>query len=1207
MVWIGTTDSLDRYDGREIRSFRPHGLSGAPLNVTVNHVISRGAGSFWVASDGGLYSFDRDLGAFQLNEEVANSAVLHALEDSKGDFWFSTDHGLVWSDGETGALVRYTEDSEDGAGIANDYVNSAFERSNGEIWIGTREGLSIFHPDTRSFENYRGSGSGQLVSSDVLRIVEDQQGRMWLATSKGGLELAYQDESGRWLFDQKLEGQGVRVIVDRDNVLWLALGGSGGLCRADLDTYDGEGPLPVVRDFKDVNNPWSLASDSLFCLYEDRLGDIWIGTFGKGVNYYSTRRKKLEIVQSGLSGSIPLLDEVVNAFWDEEDYLWIGTNSGLQRVDKADGSVKLFESLADEERSLGGNLLFTIYRDARGDLWTGGWMSGLNRLSADGESFERFFPSDAPGSISGTNIFAIEEDSRGSLWVGSLGGGLSRFDYESGTFERFVNDPNDPDSLENDDVCDILSLGDGRLLVGAAVSLDLFDVDAAVFRHFPHRSSANNGNGGGDVRQLLQDRTGRIWVATSAGLEILNLETGQYRHFGMADGLPSNSIQALLEDRLGSLWLSTSNGISKFENAVTDLENARFRNIAFTEGLPSENFNARAALAGRDGYLYFGGADGFVRFRPEEVVFNSVPPPMALTELLLLETSPDALLTYRPYGGNINSVERVEMPYSRSNFILKFAALNYLNPEKNRYRYKLDGYDLEWIDAGTTGVATYTQIDPGNYTFYVMGSNNDGVWSEEARRLEVFIAPPWWMTTWFRGLVLALLLVLVVVAYRLRFAYLSRRRRELEERVRQRTAELEATTVMLAESKEEIAVQNSELVGHRERLEELIFERTKELEHAKRRAEESDRLKSSFLANVSHEIRTPMNAIIGFSSLLKPEMNNDEKDIEGFIEIIQENGNSLLVLINDILDISMIESNQIVLNNEAIDLFGVLSELQRIHQMQANEGVEVVVEGGEAVKSVCLFSDPVRLRQVLNNLLTNACKFTDEGSIRICCEIKDEQVFFAVIDSGIGIHEDDLKRVFDPFFKVERSSARLYRGTGIGLSISRNLVELMGGRLEVESEWGRGSNFHFALPLCLSSKQDHSDSEVSNEPSLEGTHILVAEDEETNFIFVDTVLRSQNVRIQRAHNGKEAVDIVRALEDRTHLVVLMDIKMPVMSGLEACRVIKELDASVPVVALTAYAQRSERALIMGEGFDAFLAKPFKASELIELLHGLPVR
>lgn len=995
--------------------------------------------------------------------------------------------------------------------------------------------------------------------------------------------------------------------MDRDNVLWLALGGSGGLCRVDLDAYDGEGPLPVLRDFKDVNNPWSLASDSLFCLYEDRLGDIWIGTFGKGVNYYSPRAKKFEIVQNGLGGSIPLLDEVVNAFWDEDDYFWIGTNSGLQRVDKSDGSVRLFKSLAGEERTLGGNILFTIFRDERGDLWTGGWMSGLNRLSADGESFERFFPSDAPGSISGTNIFAIEEDARGSLWVGSLGGGLNRFDPESGTFERFVNDPNDPDSLENDDVSDILSLGDGRLLIGAASSLDLLDVDRGVFRHFPHRASANNGNAGGGVRQLLQDSRGRIWVATSAGLEILDLETGQYRRFSMMDGLPSNSIQAVLEDDVGSLWLSTSNGISKFENAVTDLENARFRNIAFTEGLPSENFNARAALAGRDGYLYFGGADGYVRFRPEEVEFNSVPPPMALTELLLLETSPDALLAYRPYEGNINSVERVEMPYSRSNFILKFAALNYLNPEKNQYRYKLDGYDLDWIDAGTIGAATYTQIDPGNYTFYVMGSNNDGVWSEEVRSLEVFIAPPWWMTTWFRVLVLALLLVLFVVAYRLRFAYLSRRRRELEDRVQQRTAELEATTVMLADSKEEIAAQNVELVGHREKLEELVFERTKELERAKQRAEESDRLKSSFLANVSHEIRTPMNAIIGFSSLLSPEMECDEEDAEQYIEIIQENGNSLLVLIDDLLDISMIESNQINLNSDAIDLWVLLFELQQIHQMQASEGVEVVVEGGEAVKSVCFLSDRVRLRQVLNNLLTNACKFTDEGSIEICCEIKDDQVYFAVIDSGMGIHEEDLKSVFDPFFKVERSDERLYRGTGIGLAICRNLVELMGGRLEVESELGRGSRFHFTLPLRLSPEQTHSDPVVSDGPSLAGSHILVAEYEETNFIFVDAVLRSQDVRIQRARNGKEAVDIVSAMKDRSHLVVLMDIKMPVMGGLEACRLIKELDASVPVMALTAFAQHGERELIMAEGFDAFLAKPFKASELIELLHSLPFR
>ncbi|MDQ8184992.1 two-component regulator propeller domain-containing protein [Pelagicoccus sp. SDUM812002] len=1204
MLWIGTSDSLDRYDGREIRSFRLLGSEGVQLNVAVNEVIKRDADSFWVATDGGLYIFELDSGSFRFFENAGFQAVLHAYEDSRGDFWFSTDSGLVWCDGKTEEVQRYQSGNAESGTIAHDYVNCVFERSNGEIWIGTKRGLSIHDPATGVFENYQdvGRGDRKLTSNDILRVVEDRQGRMWMATGKGGLEQAYHAEDGSWRFVQRFAGQGVRALVDRDNILWLALGSNGGLCRVVLDDYDGTGELPVIRDFRNANNPWSLASDSLFCLYEDRLGDIWIGTYGKGVNHFSKRGKNLEIVQKGTDGVIPLFDEAANAFLDEEDSFWIGTNSGLERVRKSTGEVSFYKSIVGDERTLGGDSVFAIHKDRRGNLWVGGWTTGLSRLDEETQTFERFEPSDSPYSLGGANVYAIESDPRGDLWVGCLGGGLSRFDYDRRRFDRFMNDPNDPNSLGDNDVSDILPLGDGKLLVGASFDLDLMDVDTGVFHHYPHRALANNGNGGGYVTQLHQDQTGRIWVATSAGLEILDLETGRYRHFSTADGLPSNSIQAILEDDLGSLWISTSNGLSKFENAVTNLPNARFRNIAYSEGLPSENFNPRSAVRGMDGYFYFGGPNGLVRFRPEEVAFNEVPPPIALSELLLLETSPDELLSYQPYGGILNATQRVELPHSRANFIIKFAALNYLNPEMNRYRYKLSGYDRDWIDAGTVGVATYTQIDPGNYTFFVMGSNNDGVWSEEIRRLEIYISPPWWLTSWFRILVVLLLVLSVVLAYRLRFAYLSRRRQELEERVKQRTAELEAATLKLAESKEEVAMQNTELVGHREKLEELVFERTKELESAKEKAEESDQLKSSFLANMSHEIRTPMNAIIGFSSLLEQIDDAEKEEKRKYVEIIQENGNALLVLINDILDISLIESNQIELRSEIVNVGEVLAEMGAIHRLQAAEGVVVDVGDPYSERSLHMKVDRVRLMQVLNNLLTNACKYTDEGSIKLRGDLAGDHVAFSVSDTGTGIEEEDLRRIFDPFFKVERSNQRLYRGTGIGLSICSNLVRLMGGELSVESEVGVGTTFSFSLPLGTSEDRTKILQErEADEVSLDGLLVVVAEDEATNFMLVETVLKKQNVKILRAHNGQEAVDIVFNLERPDRFAVLMDIKMPVMDGLEACRLIKEKDPTIPVIALTAYAQRSERDGIMAENFDGFLAKPFVAKDLFRML------
>ncbi len=1203
-MWIGTSDSLDRYDGREIRSFRPLSkASGAPLNIAVNFVATKDEESFWVATDAGIYVFDRNQETFRLIDMLKDTAILHVLQDSVGNVWFGTARGVAILEPDSENWTLYASTGDEPHRISANYVNSVFERSDGTIWVCTKGGFSIYDPNTKTFASYR-EGEGRenaTVAIDVVHVAEDQQGNMWMVTALEGLQKVVEDGSGGLSYEQVVEGRGTSLIVDRDNLLWLGLGSNGGIRRIDLNTYAETGELEILEIKRDLNDPRSLSSNSVVCLFEDRLSAIWLGTLGKGGCYYSKQSKQLESVQRNTDAEIPLLDDVANSFLDEEDSFWIGTDSGLQRLRKSDGELTLYQSVAGDETSIGGNSYIALRKGPKGYLWAGGWISGLNRFDYNTETFTRFTASDDPGSLGGDSIYAIESDERGNLWIGTHGGGLNRFDYDTETFEKFVHDESDPNSIGGDEICDILPLGDGQLLLSIYSSVELFDTDRKEFIHYPHKVDSNNGNGGGYVLQLHRDSSGRIWVGTSSGLEILDLETGQYRLFGVSDGLPSGAIQAILEDNLGSLWISTSNGISKFENAVNDLENARFRNIAYAEGLPSESFVARSACVDLDGYLYFGGANGYVRFKPENATFNLEPPVMALTDFLVLERSPEGALSYRSYGRNIDAVDRVELPYSKSNFIFKFAALNYLNPEKNQYLYKLDGYDPDWIEAGTTGQATYTQISPGQYRFLVKGTNNDGVWAETPQSLVVSILPPWWMTTWFE-LVLALFVIaLFVFVYRIRFAYLSRMRRELEARVRSRTAALEEKSFQLAESESEVAAQNAELLRHREKLEDLVFERTKELETAKVRAEESDRLKSSFLANMSHEIRTPMNAIIGFSSLLEHVDDSEKEEKKKYVEIIQENGNSLLVLINDILDISMIESNQVELKSEVVVLEELLSELGQIHRMQVADGVEVIVEGERPESGLRLKVDRVRLRQVLNNLMTNACKYTDQGSIRLRCDIVGDRVAFCVSDTGTGIDPKDLKRIFDPFFKVERTKQRLYRGTGIGLTICSNLVRLMGGELQVKSEVGRGSDFSFSLPMEVCEEEVEEEPEEVGDVLLDGLTLLVAEDEAMNFKLVETVLLRRQVTILRAHNGKEAVDIVTRLERTDRFLVLMDIKMPLMDGREACRLIKQIDASIPVIALTAYAQNSEKEKIMAQDFDGFLAKPFLPAELMKTI------
>lgn len=1205
MMWIGTSDTLDRYDGREFRSFRPRATdTGAPLNTAVNAVFRRDEDSFWAACDSGLYIFQRDEGKFRRLEQFPETAYLHGVEDSRGILWFGSDMGLYRYDPKTEEIEWFYAESEDEASLVHNYVNCVFERSNGDIWVGTKGGLSIIDPETFEIQSFRSSGQEPaLYHNDVLRVVEDREGRMWLATGKGGVERAIPIGEETWHFDRSLAGQVIRMILDQDECLWITWGSNTGLSRVNLGGFrDGMD----LRDFeerftKNPDDPWSLVTDSTFCLYEDQLGDIWIGTYGSGVNYFSKRGKNIEIARKGLEAEYLLRDESANAFLDDDQYFWIGTNAGLQRFDKTTGETKLFKSQIHDPDTIGGDSVFALFKDDRGNLWAGGWTTGLNRFDYETESFVRYMPSDGATSIGGSNVYSIASDEFGNLWIGLQGGGLNRFDYETKRFETFKNDPDDPFSISNDGASDILALGNGKLLVSTSWSIDVFDIESQRFERIPHRGEDENGHGGGYVVEFCKDEKGRIWVATTSGLELLNVESKSFKHWTTKDGLPSDSIAGVLTDGNGNIWLSTSNGLSKFEGAVEDPDTATFRNIAYSEGLVSQNYFNRSSYASPDGYLYFGSTTGYVRFRPELVEFNSVPPPIALTELLMLETTDQERMSYQLYTKSLDELKEIELPFSRSNLIIKFAALNYLNPEKNRYRFRLEGFDKDWIEAGAFGEATYTQIKPGEYTFSAMGSNNDGVWSESPRTLEISILPPWWMTNWFRAVVILFLVALIGGLFRLRVAYLRNWALKLEHRVKERTADLERTTQELASSREEVAEQNNELMLHRGKLEELVRERTAELETAKERAEESDRLKSSFLANVSHEIRTPMNAILGFSSLLgQRELYKNEEEQDNFLQIIKENGQSLLVLIDDILDISLIESKQVKLKVEPVPIGPLLRELRETHNLQLNDGVEIRLSIAEDCDNLVILADPVRVRQIFNNLLSNACKFTEHGHVSINCRHIEDKLEFSVADTGQGIGAEDAERIFEPFYKVEAPGGKLYRGTGIGLTICRNLVELMGGRLKLDSEVGKGSCFTIRLPYQAVALSQITRRRFPKAESLSGMTFLVAEDEPTNLILIQYALRDSGARLVHAENGKEAVQLVSEMKSRDQLIVLMDIKMPVMDGKEACRCIKEIDDLIPVIAVTAYAQNSEREQIMSHGFDAFISKPVDIDKLLEV-------
>ena len=1203
-MWFGTADGLNRFDGKEFRVYRPKTRTNKSLgDIHVSDILIKNKNELWIGTDLGIFIYNYlkdELYSFPM---IANHAVLSITEDSRHNFWFGTDRGLIRLSQNDYHFVSYTHDPENNSSLSDNYVNVIFEDSDSTLWIGTKGGLNAYLGDSGSFKRY--SPSDLLINAstnDVLSICEDREKRLWIGYAQDGVFVKIDNKTESGVFKKVMDGKIIKLLIDEKNTLWIAKGSGGGLDKIHLDGYSSNKNPELLHCQYDPFDNKSLSDNSVYSLYEDNMNDIWIGTFGGGINYFSYRTKKFGIIKENFNQLNSIRNNLVNSIFEDDEYLWIGTEGGLDRFDKKTSRFTHFENESNNSSSITSNPVFSIYKDSHGNLWIGTWAGGLNLFINKTESFKRFQPDEKPGSINNENVFAIKEDSKGNLWIGTVGGGLNRYDYKTGTFKAYTNNKDNPASLYNNNVNNIFETSSGKLYISVYNSLELYDYVNDGFIHFKHEYNDASGNFG-NILSVFEDSRKGIWIATNAGLEYFDEDKGTFYAYTTYDGLPDNTIQGILEDDQGNLWLSTNKGISKFIGAIYRTDRPVFQNYDRNDGLSGNEFKKRAAFKNKSGVMYFGSSQGITYFHPDSIFLNKVAPKVIITEFTTLRSSAgkDNQKNTIPVG--INFTEKIELSYSNSDFIIKYAALNYLNPQNNLYKYKLYGYDNDWINAGHQQSAAYTNINPGKYTFMVMASNNDGYWSKFPKKLNIVIYPPWWKTRTFMVIFFFIVLISTWALYVMRISMLKKQKKVLELKVVERTSELNELNNLLKEKQEEITIQNDELSKHRNHLEQLIANRTSELEKAKIKAEESDRLKSAFLANMSHEIRTPMNAIIGFSLLL------GHKDLTGeerakFIEIINKNSEALLVLINDILDISLIEADQLSFYKSNFDVDKIFVELESYFQFKSNKNIDIKFIRNKEQDILILFNDPIRFRQVMNNLLNNALKYTDSGWIKFGYRVLQDKVQFYVTDTGIGIDQDNFDHIFNHFYKIESDTEKLYRGAGIGLALCKKLVNCMGGKIWVESKTGTGSTFYFTMPMQYSVNNKTTDKKTTDRfffNDLKNMKIVVAEDEPDNYRLIQNILKPYVDELFWFKNGKEAVKFVSGNYKSSDFLILMDIKMPVMDGYEALKRIKKICEKIPVIAITAYAQAVDKQKIIEEKFDDYISKPLKPVILLEVI------
>ncbi|MBN2596839.1 two-component regulator propeller domain-containing protein [Labilibaculum sp.] len=1248
-MWFGTWNGLCRYDGYTFTTYnKTKDLSGIPDNF-IQSMSEDSKGNIWIGTKNGLSRFLFNENRFSLPENIKSNlnghSIPHISIDKQNKIWVATEDDGVWLI-EEDKTDSYSAKKITEIVLPNQHISHILIHEK-IILIGTENGLVIV--DKINFQN--DTTLNKLIKSVANLVVNcifvDTKENVWIGTSNGLYQYEPDNKQIYFYTHQPQNSSGLNHIaiteIVEDNSGTIIVGTLAGLNFFDPSSHSF---YHLGDDFKEdqkLNNPF------INSLLADKQGNIWIGTDKGGVNFYNIYQKPFYSITHTPLNPKSISHNTINSILSEKNILWIGTaGGGLNRIVNNGENVDHFNLSDSPQEQIGANFITSIYRNSSTQLWLGTWGDGLKRLKSvitkNIDTYRNNF--EVSNSLCSNFVSSITELDKDQLLIGTLKG-LDLFNIKLNTFTHLDEKMKLSAHLE---VGCILNDQQNKVWIGTRNGLfripkdELNQLDKKTsikYDAFFNQQDNPFSLPGNYIISLFESKDGTIWIGTYGNgickYTIDNNGKFQFITYNDQNGLCNNVTYAIEEDKQGNLWISTDNGLSKF-NPKTE----SFQNYFVKDGLLSNQFYWSASAADENGKLYFGGIAGLNYFMPENVESYHEASKPVFTEFSVFNRPVEIGQEYHSnviLNKSISETNSIELSYKDAVFSIEFSALDYFLPEKIKYSYQMEGVDKDWVNVPSSRrFANYTNLSGGEYKFMVKASNSDGMWSDKIAELKIKVHPPFWQTMWFQ-FTLLIAIVLIIISYiQYRTRFLKEQKRKLENQVLERTEKIEEQKDKLRHQAEHLQQTNQELAdrqlligGQKLELEiqnkKIAQQRDKMIELNKE-VKQVNQLRLRFFTNISHEFRTPLTLIIDPLEQLMKKLNDDQNTIST-LKIIDRNAKRLLHLINRLIYFRQIENEKMDLlvskgnlNEFLHDIFESFENLAQHMQMKYH--FEAQQTNSET------WFDAEKLENIFYNLLSNAFKYTPEnGEITMKVKFVENDAdnifpapyaYIEVTDNGKGIAKEHLPFIFERFYHVESERELDKNNSGIGLALTSEIIKILHGKIQVQSEIKKGSCFQVYLPYTtdrynekdldrnntqaevkLKARVDTLVHNMVNPESNLGYEntgkqdkskplVLIVEDNFDLRTFLMQTLK-EDYRILGAENGNIGFKMAKK---HSPDLVISDVMMPVLSGIELCKCMKkEIQTShIPIILLTAKNMVENWVEGLETGADDYISKPF---------------